>query len=624
MISSGVKALNLREQTLDWPLMLRLLTRDKVLHKNDLERLQLLSSRCNSTLHPINYLDQQDCQLRLDGREDRSDPAINTNSVKTSGPARYFRLPQILTWLAELAGHAVVTIDPLLIERHAATQCMSYEYACQYHLLVLKQHADALVVVSSEPFISAWESELSHIHQKKIIRLLANPEAIDRYRAQFYQLAKVVAFAEQKNRRPVSSSVPLASATEWLNLNSATIDLKPVMIDPKQTLAAERNESEINQQHVVSIVDWLLRYAFDQRASDIHLEPRQPQSTIRFRIDGSLHTVYQLSHQVMAAVISRIKVVAGLDLAEKRKPQDGRLAIHHDNNKMVELRIATLPTVTGEKLVIRIFDPLLLRCSFSDLGLSVEDDQRWQTIIQQRSGIILLSGPTGSGKTTTLYKTLHSLTTPHVNICTIEDPIEMLVPAFNQMQVNQKIAVGFAAGVRALMRQDPDIIMIGEIRDPETAAMAIQAALTGHLVLSTIHTDDSCSVISRLLDLKVDAYLIRATLIAVMAQRLVKLLCPQCKKSELTSGDYFSVNQASAVGCKSCRDTGYSGRQGIYEILHCHEALKQFIEKPFDLARLKRQAVENGMRTLSDAGRKAVTLGLTTKEEITRVLVDTV
>ena len=198
------------------------------------------------------------------------------------------------------------------------------------------------------------------------------------------------------------------------------------------------------------------------------------------------------------------------------------------------------------------------------------------------------------------------------------------MPAFNQMQVNQKIAVGFAAGVRALMRQDPDIIMIGEIRDPETAAMAIQAALTGHLVLSTIHTDDSCSVISRLLDLKVDAYLIRATLIAVMAQRLVKLLCPQCKKSELTSGDYFSVNQASAVGCKSCRDTGYSGRQGIYEILHCHEALKQFIERPFDLARLKRQAVENGMRTLSDAGRKAVTLGLTTKEEITRVLVDTV
>tara|TARA_B100000767_G_scaffold224932_2_gene214126 strand:+ start:1938 stop:3737 length:1800 start_codon:yes stop_codon:yes gene_type:complete len=595
--------------------MLHLLTHDKVLCPADLERLRSLPYAEYCGVHPINCLDQQGCQINND-KSQKGDQSYNTEQN------RYFKLPHILTWLAELAGQTVVTIDPLAIEREAATQLISYEYACQHNIFALQQKKESLVIVSCEPFLSVWESELEHIHQKKIIRLLANPEDVSRYREQFYQLEKVVLFAEKNTGQPASHSLPIASATELLCLNSATIDLKPVIIDSDKKNYFKKIDEEIDQQHIVSIVDWLFKYAFDQRASDIHLEPRQPQSNIRFRIDGYLYTVYQLPHEVMTAVISRLKVVAGMDLAEKRKAQDGRIAIHNYKKLPIELRIATLPTVAGEKIVVRIFDQMLLQRSFSNLGLSEKNNVHWQTIIQQRSGIILISGPTGSGKTTTLYKTLHSLATSRVNVCSIEDPVEMVVPSMNQMQVNKKIQFGFASGVRALMRQDPDIIMIGEIRDSETASMAIQAALTGHLVLSTIHTDDACSVLSRLLDLGQDAYLIRATLIGVMAQRLVRVLCPYCKNVNSNHHTTSSepTNAATSVGCKCCRNSGYLGREGIYEILDCNNKIKACITLPFDLAAFKQQAVLNGMQSLVDAGKEKISRGLTTKDELHRVL----
>ncbi|HJR32658.1 MAG TPA: GspE/PulE family protein, partial [Pseudomonas sp.] len=354
------------------------------------------------------------------------------------------------------------------------------------------------------------------------------------------------------------------------------------------------------------------------------------QGTVRFRIDGVLHNVYQFPPQVTMAIVSRLKSLGRMNVAEKRKPQDGRVKTKTPDGGEVELRLSTLPTAFGEKMVMRIFDPEVLLKDFDQLGFSADDLRRWQDMIRQPNGIILVTGPTGSGKTTTLYTTLKKLATPEVNLCTIEDPIEMVEPAFNQMQVQHNIDLTFAAGVRALMRQDPDIIMIGEIRDLETAEMAIQAALTGHLVLSTLHTNDAPSAISRLLELGVPHYLIKATVLGVMAQRLVRTLCPHCK-APLTLGedDWQTLtrpwqaplpgNAQRAIGCLECRETGYRGRAGVYEIMQLTDGIKALINPDTDLLAVRRQAFKEGMRSLRLSGAQKVAAGLTTIEEVLRV-----
>jgi general secretion pathway protein E len=389
-------------------------------------------------------------------------------------------------------------------------------------------------------------------------------------------------------------------------------------------------EPDANDQHIVNIVDWLLQYAFEQRASDIHIEPRREVGNVRFRIDGVLHSVYELPQQVCAAVTSRIKILGRMDVAEKRRPQDGRLKTRAPDGNEVELRLATLPTAFGEKLVMRIFDPDVLQKSFEQLGLAHDDLQRWHRMTGLGNGIVLVTGPTGSGKTTTLYSTLRQLATPEVNVCTIEDPIEMVEGAFNQMQVNHGINLDFSAGVRALMRQDPDIIMVGEIRDLETANMAVQAALTGHLVLSTLHTNDSPSSISRLLELGVPAYLIKATVRGIMSQRLVRILCPDCKVftgldpeawRELTQPWKLEPPEqiARPGGCKACRDTGYIGRQGIYEVLVNSPLVQSHIKPLMDTAKVREVAMSEGMHTLRLSGAARVARGETTIEEVMRV-----
>ncbi|MDO9323117.1 MAG: GspE/PulE family protein, partial [Pseudomonas sp.] len=395
-------------------------------------------------------------------------------------------------------------------------------------------------------------------------------------------------------------------------------------------LGASDQEPDANDAHIVNIVDWLFQYAFQQRASDIHIEPRREQGTVRFRIDGVLHNVYQFPPQVTMAIVSRLKSLGRMNIAEKRKPQDGRVKTKIPDGGEVELRLSTLPTAFGEKMVMRIFDPEVLLKSFDQLGFSPDDLRRWQHMTGQPNGIILVTGPTGSGKTTTLYTTLKHLATSEVNLCTIEDPIEMVEPAFNQMQVQSNIDLTFASGVRALMRQDPDIIMIGEIRDLETAEMAIQAALTGHLVLSTLHTNDAPSAITRLLELGVPHYLLKATLLGVMAQRLVRTLCPHCKAPiELAEDDWQSLTKPwnaplptgahKAVGCLECRDTGYRGRAGVYEIMLLNDGIKTLLSADTDLVALRRQAFKEGMRSLRLSGAQKVAAGLTTIEEVLRV-----
>jgi general secretion pathway protein E len=395
-------------------------------------------------------------------------------------------------------------------------------------------------------------------------------------------------------------------------------------------LGRTNKQFDANDQHIVNIVDWLLQYAFEQRASDIHIEPRRDVGKVRFRIDGVLHSVYELPQQVCAAVTSRIKILGRMDVAEKRRPQDGRLKTRSPEGNEVELRLATLPTAFGEKLVMRIFDPDVLQKTFEQLGLADDDLARWHRMTGQGNGIVLVTGPTGSGKTTTLYSTLRQLATPDVNVCTIEDPIEMVEGAFNQMQVNHSINLDFSAGVRALMRQDPDIIMVGEIRDLETANMAVQAALTGHLVLSTLHTNDSPSSISRLLELGVPAYLIKATVRGVMSQRLVRILCSSCKTftpldpeawRELTLPWQMEPPRqvARPVGCKLCRNTGYMGRQGIYEVLVNSPGVQPHIVPQLDTAKVRAAAMAEGMHTLRLSGASRVARGETTIEEVMRV-----
>ena len=364
----------------------------------------------------------------------------------------------------------------------------------------------------------------------------------------------------------------------------------------------------------------MLQYAFDSRASDIHIEPRRDTGNVRFRIDGHLHDVYQFPAPVLPAITSRIKILGRLDIAERRRPQDGRIRTRSPNGKEIELRVSALPTAFGEKLVLRIFNPDVVVQDFGRLGFTAEETRIWRQMTDQPHGVVLVTGPTGSGKTTTLYATLKELAKPEFNVCTVEDPIELIDGSFNQMQVQPSIDLTFADGVRALLRQDPDIIMIGEIRDRETAEVAIQAALTGHLVLSTLHTNDSPSAVFRLLELGIPAYLIKAAVIGVLAQRLVRTLCPSCKSPVAIDSTYWNqlgVGEAvpmpdniyKAVGCLECRQTGYLGRTGVYELMSIGASVQAAIAMNPEVAALRKLAIDGGMRPLRHAAAEKVAHG---------------
>ncbi len=523
-------------------------------------------------------------------------------------PGKKLDLETLTVWLAERAGQPYLRIDPLKIDVAAVTPLMSYAFAQRHSILAVAVDASAVTIASSQPFVHGWEANLTHVLKRPIKRVVANPTDIQRFTVEFYRLAKSVSGASSTDQK-ISG---VGNFEQLLNLG------------------ASDQEPDANDSHIVNIVDWLFQYAFQQRASDIHIEPRREQSTVRFRIDGVLHNVYQFPPQVTMAVVSRLKSLGRMNVAEKRKPQDGRVKTKTPDGGEVELRLSTLPTAFGEKMVMRIFDPEVLLKGFDQLGFSADDLRRWQSMTSQPNGIILVTGPTGSGKTTTLYTTLKQLATPEVNVCTIEDPIEMIEGAFNQMQVQHNIDLTFASGVRALMRQDPDIIMVGEIRDLETAEMAIQAALTGHLVLSTLHTNDAPSAITRLLELGVPHYLLKATLLGVMAQRLVRTLCPHCKAPmQLDADDWSALTKPwnaplpstaqRAVGCLECRDTGYRGRAGVYEIMLLNDAIKPLITADTDIVALRRQAFKDGMRSLRLSGAQKIAAGLTTVEEVLRV-----
>jgi general secretion pathway protein E len=482
---------------------------------------------------------------------------------------------------------------------------MSNAYATRFKILPISVSAREVTIATCEPFVREWEPQLQQMLRKDIKRVIANPHDITSYIVEFYNLARSVKGATAQDKGAYSE---IANFEQLVQLGRA-------------------GKLDANDQHIVHICDWLLQYAFEQRASDIHIEPRRDAGNVRFRIDGVMHQVYQIPTPVMAAMVSRIKVLGRMDVVEKRRPQDGRVKTKTPEGAEVELRLSTMPTAFGEKLVMRIFDPEVLVRGFSELGFTEEDAQRWNSMVNLPNGIVLVTGPTGSGKTTTLYSTLKQLATPEVNVCTVEDPIEMVEPTFNQMQVVHGIDLSFASGVRTLLRQDPDIIMVGEIRDLETAEMAVQAALTGHLVLSTLHTNDAPSAITRLLDLGVPYYLLNSTVIGVMAQRLIRTLCPHCKEPGELSDEAWEMMVAPwkgnkpakvyfAKGCLECRMTGYMGRVGLYEMLTMSTDLRRLVTTETDLEVLTAQAYKEGMKPLRISGAMKIAAGLTSVEEV--------
>lgn len=511
-------------------------------------------------------------------------------------------------WLAKNVGIEWHRIDPLKVDVPAVTAVTSSAYAARFNVICIEVTKEYVVFGTAEPYYDEWQAELQPVLQKEIRLVICNPVDIRRYLAEFYSLSKSVLGAKQDHNKTSSAVQNLEQLMEL----------------------GRGGKLEANDSHVVSIVDWLLQYAYEQRASDIHLEPRRDDGGVRFRIDGVMQQVYDMPAAVMMAVTSRLKILGRMDVSEKRRPQDGRLKTRNAEGKEVELRISTMPTAFGEKMVMRIFNPDVLVKNQTQLGFDAREAGIWNEMIKQPNGILLVTGPTGSGKTTTLYSSLKLLATPEVNLCTIEDPIELIVPEFNQMQVQHNIELDFAAGVRTLLRQDPDIIMVGEIRDLETAQMAVQAALTGHLVVSTLHTNDAPAAITRMLELGVPYYLIRSTLIGVIAQRLIRTFCPHCVEPVETDVEQWNSLMApwkaevpktmnKAVGCLECRNSGFLGRAGIYELLQLTPGVKEMVLPDIHLEELRKQAFKDGMRPLRVSGLAKVAQGKTSFEEILKV-----
>ena len=580
-----------REQALKLDFVLQELQRDEIISGQQAAQLAARIKDEELNTHPLIIIAEQGWQ-------------------SNSRPPYPVTLEQLTRWLAKKSGQEYLRIDPLKIDVNKVTGVVSQGYASKLKILPVKVTDSTLTIATCEPYVTHWEQELARISKHDIKRVIMNPRDIDRYLVEFYGVSRSIRGAESDSKKASLSA--LQNFEQLIEVGKA-------------------GEPDANDRHIVSLVDWLLQFAFEQRASDIHLEPRREKGRVRFRIDGVLHLVHEFPIVLMGAITSRLKSLGRMDVTDKRRPQDGRIKTKTPAGNEVEMRLSTMPTTFGEKLVLRIFDPEMLMKSFAELGFGKHDKERWDKMVENPHGIILVTGPTGSGKTTTLYSALKQLARPELNICTIEDPIEMVDPLFNQMQVQPVIDVTFASGVRTLLRQDPDIIMVGEIRDRETAEVAIQAALTGHLVLSSLHTNDAPASITRLIDIGAQPFLISATLLGVLAQRLVRTLCPHCKqKAELDQAVWEHLvapiktrlpkTVYKPVGCDECRHTGYLGRMGIYESLLVNSEIRHLINTTSDLQLYYEAMARQGNFNLRISGAQKVAQGLTTLEEIYSVI----
>jgi len=495
----------------------------------------------------------------------------------------------------------------------------------------LKLDVEMIEKKISRPFARKNKMVPVAIRDGKLVVAMVNPfdtGAIDSYRPIAKQEIEVVVSSESDVIGVITEQYGFRSAVTKAgrDLGKGGMDLANL---EQYVKLKSGSDIEASDAHIVNAVDYLLQHAYDSRASDIHIEPKRESALIRFRIDGVLHEIQRVPKLVNLAITSRLKTMCRMDIAEKRRPQDGRIKTEHDG-KEIELRVSTLPTAFGEKMVMRIFDPDVMIRDLSGLGFYEDELNIFNDWIQRPHGIILVTGPTGSGKTVTLYSALKNLASPEINITTIEDPIEMVHEDFNQTSVQNKVGITFASALRTILRQDPDIIMVGEIRDQETAQNAIQAALTGHLVFSTLHTNDASTSITRLIDLGIQPFLISTSLIGTMAQRLMRRICEDCKTNRpLTVEEAGMLNlQAPAgkriivkegAGCIRCRNTGYFGRTGIFEILPVDNSIRDLIDRSEDFLKIKDMAVKRGMRTLRQSALRKLAEGQTTFEEVVRV-----
>ncbi len=507
-------------------------------------------------------------------------------------------------YLARLMGLPYKVLDPLELDYRVVTELLPGAFAQKHHLVIFEDGPDGLKVATSELVEMGFLEELSHLLGRNIELYVGRPSEISRVIRQFYGLhGSIEAAVKEMDSK---STVDLGNLERFV---SSETDKK---VEP-------------TDRPIVNAVNHLLQYAFEERASDIHLEPHRMVTVVRLRIDGVLHDVYKIPRKLHPPIVSRIKMIAGLNIAEKRRPQDGRIRTLFDG-KPVEIRTSTVPVAFGEKLVLRILDPAMLLQDIGMLGFRGRDLPRYKNAIQRTNGLVLVTGPTGSGKTTTLYSSLTMLATKEKNITTIEDPIEFVTDEFNQIAVQPHVDLTFSNALKYVLRQDPDIIMVGEIRDTETARSAMRCALTGHLVLSTLHTNDSVSAAIRLIDMGVEPYLLTTTLVGVVAQRLVRKVCGSCAEDYIAPDSvYRSIGLKRKVplkrgrGCRNCRGTGYRGRAGVFEVLEMTEELRNAMTSNATMDEIRRIAVRNGMVTLRENTLSKVVEGITTPEEMLKV-----
>ena len=506
--------------------------------------------------------------------------------------------------IAEKTGVPFVILDPLKLDYQVVTNAFGGPFAERHLVIAIDESPQALTLAMAEPWNRELLASITRVKGKQINPVMATKSQILRIIAEFHGFRRSMRAAEVEFGR---DGPDISNLEQLYALDSIT------SADP-------------TDQPVVRAVWFLIHYALEHRASDIHLEPKREESVVRMRIDGVLHRIHRLPRVVHPAMVSRMKMLGRLDIAERRRPQDGRFKTQYQKYE-VELRISTIPTAFGEKVVLRVFDPGVLLQDLEHLGFFPRELAHYRRMIESSSGLTLVVGPTGSGKTTTLYSSLHYLCSPRVNVITLEDPIEMVHEKFNQIAMQPRIGLTFGTALKSVLRQDPDIVMVGEIRDEETADNVIQSALTGHAVLSTIHTSDAAGAIGRLMDLGGLPFLISSVLVGVIAQRLVRKVCASCAED-----DVLTEEQARALripgargrrlkvkrgrGCVKCRYTGYRGRTGLFEVMPITPRLQRLINEKATSQDIKREALNDGMLTLREYGIKKIAKGLTTFEEV--------
>ena len=519
----------------------------------------------------------------------------------------------IMQALAADVGLPFIDLDPLELDAKLAPQYLSRPFAKKHGALVIAADPTTVTVAVSDPLDAQLADDIRTYVKREPKTVLATPSDVGRLIAEFYGFRGAVTAAAEEIASP---GVDIGNLERYVQLKRV-------------------EEIDAADSHVVSAVEYLLNYALDQRASDVHFEPRRDQSMVRMRIDGVLHRVHSLPKVVHPAVISRIKTLARLDIAEKRRAQDGRIKMARGDRE-VELRVSTVSVAFGEKLVLRVFDPEVMVRDLADIGLLPEQLVPIERAIARTSGLVLVTGPTGSGKTSTLYATLRAVASPEINVVTIEDPIEIVLEELNQIAVQPKIGLTFPEALRTVLRQDPDVIMVGEIRDSETATIAAQAALTGHLVIATLHTNDAPTGVTRLLELGVDPFVLASTLVCVAAQRLVRLVCPDCRVETFllrdqmamlgvdvdaldAGGDFRELMVPEGEGCVRCRNTGLYGRTGVFEVMEVDDKIRRMISVGASAKEMMRQARDDGLMTLREGAIKKLARGLTTFSEVLRV-----